>query len=43
MTARAVAALTIYDMVKGVERGVKIEEVVLVEKPRPKRTLVVGG
>lgn len=32
MTACAVAALTIYDMVKGVERGVKIEEVVLVEK-----------
>jgi len=32
MTACSVAALTIYDMVKGVERGVKIEEVVLVEK-----------
>ena len=28
----AMTALTIYDMVKGVERGVKIEEVVLVEK-----------
>ena len=32
MTACSVAALTIYDMVKGVERGVKIEEVVLIEK-----------
>lgn len=32
MTACSVAALTIYDMVKGVERGVKIEEVVLLEK-----------
>ena len=32
MTACAVAALTVYDMVKGVERGVAIEEVVLLEK-----------
>ena len=32
MTACAVAALTVYDMVKGVERGVRIEEVVLLEK-----------
>ena len=32
MTAASVAALTIYDMVKGVERGVAIEEVVLLEK-----------
>ena len=32
LTACAVAALTIYDMVKGVERGVTIEEVTLVEK-----------
>jgi cyclic pyranopterin phosphate synthase len=32
MTAVAVAALTVYDMVKGVERGVAIEEVVLLEK-----------
>lgn len=32
MTACSVAALTVYDMVKGVERGVRIEEVVLVEK-----------
>ena len=32
MTACAVAALTIYDMVKGLERGVVIEQVVLLEK-----------
>jgi cyclic pyranopterin phosphate synthase len=32
MTACAVAALTVYDMVKAVERGVTIEEVVLLEK-----------
>ncbi len=32
MTAAAVAALTVYDMVKGVERGVQIEQVVLLEK-----------
>ena len=32
LTAASVAALTIYDMVKGVERGVSIEEVVLLEK-----------
>ena len=32
MTAASVAALTIYDMVKGVERGVTVEEVALVEK-----------
>jgi cyclic pyranopterin monophosphate synthase len=32
MTACAVAALTVYDMVKGLERGVVIEELVLVEK-----------
>jgi cyclic pyranopterin monophosphate synthase len=32
MTAAAVAALTVYDMVKGVERGVTIEEVVLLRK-----------
>ena len=32
MTAVAVAALTIYDMVKGVERGVTIETVRLVKK-----------
>jgi cyclic pyranopterin phosphate synthase len=32
MTAAAVAALTVYDMVKGVERGVTIERVELVSK-----------
>ncbi len=32
MTACAVAALTIYDMVKGLERGVRLEDVVLLEK-----------
>jgi cyclic pyranopterin phosphate synthase len=32
MTACAVAALTVYDMVKGLQRGVKVEEVVLLEK-----------
>jgi len=32
MTAAAVAALTVYDMVKGLERGVEIVEIVLLEK-----------
>jgi cyclic pyranopterin phosphate synthase len=32
MTAAAVAALTVYDMVKALERGVEIAEVVLLEK-----------
>lgn len=32
MTAAAVAALTIYDMVKGLERGVEIEAIELLEK-----------
>jgi cyclic pyranopterin phosphate synthase len=32
MTAATVAALTLYDMVKGVERGVTIESVALLEK-----------
>jgi len=32
MTAAAVAALTVYDMVKGVERGVEVREVALLEK-----------
>ena len=32
MTACAVAALTVYDMVKGVERGVEVGPVVLIEK-----------
>jgi cyclic pyranopterin monophosphate synthase len=32
MTACAVAALTVYDMVKGLERGVTVQEVTLIEK-----------
>jgi cyclic pyranopterin monophosphate synthase len=32
LTAASVAALTVYDMVKGIERGVRIAEVSLVEK-----------
>lgn len=32
MTACAVAALTVYDMVKGVERGVEVGPIVLMEK-----------
>ncbi len=32
MTAAAVAALTVYDMVKGLEHGVAIEQVELLEK-----------
>lgn len=32
MTAAAVSALTLYDMVKGIERGVTITEVALLEK-----------
>jgi cyclic pyranopterin phosphate synthase len=32
LTAVAVAALTVYDMVKGIERGAEIREMVLIEK-----------
>jgi cyclic pyranopterin phosphate synthase len=32
LTAASVAALTVYDMVKGIERGVTIERVALLEK-----------
>ncbi len=32
LTAASVAALTVYDMVKGIERGAEIAEVALVEK-----------
>ncbi len=32
LTAASVAALTVYDMVKGIERGVVVEEVALLEK-----------
>ena len=37
MTAAAVAALTVYDMVKGLERGVTIESVELLEKTGGRR------
>jgi cyclic pyranopterin monophosphate synthase len=37
MTAAAVAALTVYDMVKGLERGVRIEAVELLEKSGGRR------
>jgi cyclic pyranopterin phosphate synthase len=32
LTAAAVAALTVYDMTKALDKGIRIEEVVLVEK-----------
>ena len=32
LTAAAVAALTVYDMIKGIERGAEIADVVLLEK-----------
>ncbi|MGI8507196.1 MAG: cyclic pyranopterin monophosphate synthase MoaC [Solirubrobacteraceae bacterium] len=32
LTAASVAALTVYDMVKGIERGAEIESVILLEK-----------
>jgi cyclic pyranopterin phosphate synthase len=32
LTAASIAALTVYDMVKGLEKGVEIAEVVLLEK-----------
>ena len=32
MTAASIAALTVYDMVKGLDKGVAIEQVVLLEK-----------
>ena len=37
MTACAVAALTVYDMVKGLERGVEVGPVALVEKTGGRR------
>jgi cyclic pyranopterin phosphate synthase len=37
MTAAAVAALTVYDMVKGIDRGVEVAEVALLEKSGGKR------
>lgn len=43
MTAASVAALTVYDMVKGVERGVAIEQVVLLEKSGGKNDWKLAG
>jgi cyclic pyranopterin phosphate synthase len=43
MTAASVAALTVYDMVKGVERGVTIEEVTLLEKTGGKSDWRLGA
>jgi cyclic pyranopterin monophosphate synthase len=37
LTACAVAALTVYDMVKGLERGIEIGDLVLVEKSGGRR------
>jgi cyclic pyranopterin phosphate synthase len=37
MTACAVAALTVYDMVKGLEREVEVGPIVLLEKTGGKR------
>jgi cyclic pyranopterin phosphate synthase len=43
MTACAVAALAVYDMVKGLERGVEIEQVVLLEKRGGRSAWRLGG
>jgi cyclic pyranopterin phosphate synthase len=43
MTGCAVAALTVYDMVKGVERGVEVGPVVLLEKSGGKSDWRRGG
>lgn len=43
MVACAVAGLTIYDMVKGIERGISIEEVVLLEKRGGRSDFTRGG
>ena len=43
MTAAAVAALTVYDMVKGLEREIEIEQVVLLEKRGGKSDYVRAG
>ena len=37
LTACTVAALTVYDMVKGIERGVRLEQLVLLEKSGGKK------
>jgi cyclic pyranopterin monophosphate synthase len=43
MTACAVAALTVYDMVKGLERGVVLEAVQLLEKRGGRNDWQAGG
>jgi cyclic pyranopterin monophosphate synthase len=43
MTACAVAALTVYDMVKGLERGIQLEQVVLLEKRGGRSDYVRSG
>jgi cyclic pyranopterin phosphate synthase len=43
MTACAVAALTVYDMVKGIERGVAISEITLLEKTGGKEDWARGA
>ena len=43
MTAAAVAALTVYDMVKGLERGVEIEQVVAAREARRAQRLPARG
>ncbi len=43
MTACAVAALTLYDMVKGLERGIEIGGLTLLEKTGGKRDWKRGG
>ena len=43
MTACSVAALTVYDMVKGIERGVEIASVQLLEKTGGKQDWHRGG
>lgn len=43
MTACSIAALTVYDMVKGIERGVAVEEIVLLEKSGGRSDSSQGG
>jgi cyclic pyranopterin phosphate synthase len=43
LTAATVAALTVYDMVKGIERGVEIAEIALLEKTGGKADWVRPG
>lgn len=43
LTAASVAALTVYDMVKGIEQGVEIAEVALVAKTGGKRDYTRAG